>query len=183
MVTKMQKLPPSPIVKSTSTSAIDAEDTVVIDLCSSPSPGSELKGTPLRPVFCLKSRDDIKRIEEREDCFILDFDPGDGDDLTLNVFSKNNVQHVDGVSPDVSVVGEKGKVACRDYPHSRHVCVKYPFGQTPHDSYCDLCYCFVCDVAAPCKNWTGVSGHCHAVDNAVWRVERKARKNSGKTSL
>ena len=110
VMTKMQKLPLSPIVKCAGTSVIDEEDTMVIDLCSSPSPRSELKGTPLRPVFCLKNRDNIKRIEEREDCFILDFDPGEDDDLTLSVSSKNNVENVDGVSPDVSLVGEKGKV-------------------------------------------------------------------------
>ncbi|KAL3521723.1 hypothetical protein ACH5RR_019872 [Cinchona calisaya] len=171
--------------KLASSTLID-EDILVIDLSSSsPSPTSSTpgqKGTPLRPVFCLKNRDAIKKMEEREDCFILDFDPDHhhhGDDATLNV--SINLDYVeDDASPDISIVGEKGQVACRDYPHSRHVCVKYPFGQTPHDSYCHLCYCFVCDVAAPCKNWTGASGHCHAIDNDAWRLERELLKKSRK---
>nr|GEW28924.1 RNA-directed DNA polymerase, eukaryota, reverse transcriptase zinc-binding domain protein [Tanacetum cinerariifolium] len=28
----------------------------------------------------------------------------------------------------------------------------------------DKCYCYVCDVAAPCKTWYGGGGHCHALD-------------------
>lgn len=29
-------------------------------------------------------------------------------------------------------------MACRDYPHSRHLCLKFPFHTTPHESYCEL---------------------------------------------
>ncbi|KAL4369600.1 hypothetical protein GQ457_05G018780 [Hibiscus cannabinus] len=45
------------------------------------------------------------------------------------------------------------KVACRDYPHSRHLCLQFSFNTTLHDGYCDLCYCYVCDSAAPCEAW------------------------------
>lgn len=29
------------------------------------------------------------------------------------------------------------QIACRDYPHPRHLCVKHPFSSTPHDRHCD----------------------------------------------
>ncbi|KAI5657500.1 hypothetical protein M9H77_26293 [Catharanthus roseus] len=124
----------------------------------------EEDGTPLRPIFCVKNIDKIREIEEREDCFILDFDPDEISKLSVSPNTAN---------VDLSVIAQKGQVACRDYPHSRHICVKYPFEKTPHESYCKLCYCFVCDVAAPCKKWSGTSGHCHAIDNESWESQRK----------
>lgn len=30
------------------------------------------------------------------------------------------------------------KVACRDFPHPRHDCVKHPFEKTPHQDYCEM---------------------------------------------
>lgn len=30
------------------------------------------------------------------------------------------------------------QVACRDYPHSRHLCLKFPFNKTSHESHCDM---------------------------------------------
>ncbi|XP_016485083.1 RPM1 interacting protein 13-like isoform X1 [Nicotiana tabacum] len=145
----------------------DCMTPLIIDLSSSPP--SE-QGTPLRPVFCLKKREQLKEFEEKEDCFILDFDPYDPVDISKLSVSKN----LDAF--DLSVVAEKGQVACRDYPHSRHVCVKHPFDKTPHENYCEWCYCYVCDVAAPCKYWTGVSAHCHAMDNEAWKNQRKATR-------
>uniref|UniRef100_A0A5B7BK54 Uncharacterized protein n=1 Tax=Davidia involucrata TaxID=16924 RepID=A0A5B7BK54_DAVIN len=148
-------------------SASSEVDRLVIDLCSTSS--SEKDGSPLRPILCLKSKMDMKEFEEREDCFILDFDPDESLDLDLSKLSMSK-------DPDLSVIAEKGQVACRDYPHSRHVCVKYPFEKTPHESYCELCYCYVCDLAAPCKSWSGDSGtnaHCHAIDDETWKLQRK----------
>jgi hypothetical protein len=29
------------------------------------------------------------------------------------------------------------QIACRDYPHPRHLCAKHPFSSTPHDRHCD----------------------------------------------
>ncbi|KAH9288422.1 hypothetical protein KI387_032539, partial [Taxus chinensis] len=40
-------------------------------------------------------------------------------------------------SEDLVVTAEKGQVACRDFPHPRHLCVKFPFKNTPHEKYCD----------------------------------------------
>ncbi|KAI3705859.1 hypothetical protein L1987_76108 [Smallanthus sonchifolius] len=125
--------------------------------------------SPLRPIFCLKRKSAIKEFDDREDCFILDFNPEeDSLDLVETGCQKN---HQD--SPDIFMVAERGHVACRDYPHSRHLCVKHPFEKTSHESYCKLCYCLVCDVAAPCKSWSGVCGHCHAIDTEGWKAARK----------
>ncbi|XP_059669758.1 RPM1 interacting protein 13-like [Cornus florida] len=142
----------------------------VIDICSPPS---EVEGTPLRPIFCLKRKTDMKEFEEKEDCFILDFDPDDAIDIPKLAVTRD---FDDSDSPDLSVVAEKGQIACRDYPHSRHVCVKFPFEKTPHESYCELCYCYVCDLAAPCKCWLGPRGHCHAIDNEGWKLHRRLKK-------
>ncbi|XP_050238498.1 RPM1 interacting protein 13-like [Mercurialis annua] len=135
----------------------------------SPSPSSE-DGTPLRPIFCLKNKMDTKPFDDAYDCFILDFDQQDS---PLNRISLSF--HDDD---DLAVVAEKGQVACRDYPHSRHLCVKFPFETTPHEKFCPLCYCYVCDLAAPCKLWKDPrSAHCHATGNVdAWKSERRSRR-------
>ncbi|MQL71890.1 hypothetical protein Taro_004231 [Colocasia esculenta] len=80
---------------------------------------------------------------------------------------------------EVTVVAERGKVALRDYPHSRHLCVKHPFSKTPHEKYCDQCYCYVCDKPAPCEKWKDLpQGHCNATDqDDLWKKLRKATKS------
>uniref|UniRef100_A0A2P2J7D2 Uncharacterized protein MANES_13G038700 n=1 Tax=Rhizophora mucronata TaxID=61149 RepID=A0A2P2J7D2_RHIMU len=77
------------------------------------------------------------------------------------------------------------QIACRDYPHPRHLCAKFPFSSTQHDRHCDLCHCYVCDSLAPCAYWgTGVSSmdHCHAIDKQeMWKNLRenfRRRKNA-----
>ncbi|KAL1206565.1 hypothetical protein V5N11_027133 [Cardamine amara subsp. amara] len=37
------------------------------------TPSLKEEESPLRGIFCLKKRQDMKRFEETEDCFILDF--------------------------------------------------------------------------------------------------------------
>ena len=64
----------------------------------------EDNGTPLRPVFCVKRNTDIKRIEEIEECFILDFDPFDSVDISKLSVSNSPIDN------EVSVVAEKGQV-------------------------------------------------------------------------
>ncbi|CAI9772044.1 unnamed protein product [Fraxinus pennsylvanica] len=139
----------------------------------SPSPVSQKNGTPLRSIVCVRNREHIKYFEKTEDCFILEFDPNDSFDILKLSGSKITES---GDSPDLHVLAEKGQVACRDYPHSRHNCGKYSFEKTPHISHCELCYCYVCDVAAPCKKWDGASGHCHAFNNESWDNERKLKR-------
>ncbi|KAG8381604.1 hypothetical protein BUALT_Bualt06G0138800 [Buddleja alternifolia] len=140
-------------------------------------PSPDQKGTPLRPIFCLKNRDEIKKFEEEEDCFILEFDPYDD----LSMLKASLINDFDNAEADLCLIAEKGQVACRDYPHPRHTCAKYPFEKTPHDSHCKLCYCYICDLAAPCSKWAGSPGHCHAFNNEAWNNEKKLRKNLVKT--
>ncbi|KAK8614901.1 hypothetical protein V6N13_068689 [Hibiscus sabdariffa] len=69
------------------------------------------------------------------------------------------------------------QVACRDFPHPRHDCAKFPFSSTSHEQHCELCHCFVCDIQAPCRYWgSGISNthHCHATDKEeFWKTMRK----------
>uniref|UniRef100_A0ACD5TDI3 Uncharacterized protein n=1 Tax=Avena sativa TaxID=4498 RepID=A0ACD5TDI3_AVESA len=90
---------------------------------------------------------------------------------------------------DCVIVAEKGQVACRDFPHSRHLCSNMPFGTTSHEKYCTMCYCFVCDAPAPCSYWgkaLSVDDHCHATDKETkWKLLRQAfkqRSNGSGTS-
>ncbi|KAJ1385021.1 hypothetical protein SESBI_42013 [Sesbania bispinosa] len=128
--------------------------------------------TPIRAVVCLKRKEDMKLFEETEDCFILDFDPSESLDLRkLSLDNKNNDE------ADLSIVAEKGQVACRDFPHSRHLCLKFPFTTTPHKRHCEMCYCYVCDSAAPCKYWTRpIVPHCDADSSYYWKEQRNVKK-------
>ncbi|KAG2239866.1 hypothetical protein Bca52824_091392 [Brassica carinata] len=128
--------------------------------------------TPLTGILCLKQRQDMKVFEEKEDCFILDFDPNDSFDHSKELSSSDNPE---GDDDDVAIVHEKGQVACRDFPHPRHLCSKYPFETTNHLLHCDKCYCYVCDVAAPCPFWNPVyyGSHCEAKEEKKWQHLRK----------
>ncbi|KAH7853838.1 hypothetical protein Vadar_007191 [Vaccinium darrowii] len=87
-------------------------------------------------LLSVKEEEEIIIIENDEikDCFILDSDPNDSLIIDLSKLSISS----DLDATDISVLAEKGQVACRDYPHSRHLCLKNPFGKTPHESYCEL---------------------------------------------
>ncbi|KAJ0251505.1 Uncharacterized protein HA466_0124520 [Hirschfeldia incana] len=128
---------------------------------------------PLTGIFCLKQRQDMKIFEEKEDCFILGFDPNDSFDSEKKLSSSGDNPESD--DEDVAIVHEKGQVACRDFPHPRHLCLKYPFGSTDHQLHCDKCYCYVCDVAAPCPHWTSIyyESHCEAIEVTRWKQLRK----------
>lgn len=77
----------------------------IIDLNSPSYDDGVEEGTPLRPIFCLKNRNELKDFEDKEDCFILDFDP----DESLSI-SKLSVSSNADDSPDVFLVAEKGQV-------------------------------------------------------------------------
>ncbi|XP_040384342.1 uncharacterized protein LOC102704001 [Oryza brachyantha] len=103
-----------------------------------------------------------------DDCCILAADPLAHDVVPTAAADAND---------DIAVVAESGKVACRDYPHPRSVCAKYPFLTTSHEDHCQQCFCYVCDVPAPCSTWKGKKGHCHASDkDKEWKVKRVARQ-------
>ncbi|XP_078156243.1 RPM1 interacting protein 13-like isoform X2 [Carex rostrata] len=116
-----------------------------------------------------------KQINDDE-CCILPSDPAGEIDLRHPVS--------DPKQDDVSVLGERGKVACRDYPHPRHSCAKYLFSETSHENCCSQCYCYVCDVSAPCSNWKGPNGHCHASSQEKgWSARRRAMRQLTKWQL
>ncbi|XP_031373422.1 uncharacterized protein LOC116188296 isoform X2 [Punica granatum] len=121
--------------------------------------------------------------EDDDDCVILNSNP---DKAAAVAAAAAGALADDSSSDDLLVVGEKGQIACRDYPHSRHLCVKFPFSSTSHEKHCHLCHCYVCDAPAPCIYWgTGVTNtdHCHATDKEeLWRVWRKQSKGE-KTGL
>jgi len=67
---------------------------------------NEEDDTPLVGIFCLKTRQDMKRFEETEDCFILDFDPFDSFDVKKLTFT-DDVREGD---KDLSIIHETGQV-------------------------------------------------------------------------
>ncbi|KAL1203210.1 RPM1 interacting protein 13 [Cardamine amara subsp. amara] len=104
--------------------------------------------------------------EDDDDCVILDSDP----------MAKESV--IDTIeTDDVLVTGQKGEIACRDFPHPRHDCAKYQFKSTLHQQYCEMCHCYVCDTRAPCPYWYSGSSsvdHCHANDKEeIWKNQRE----------
>lgn len=90
------------VAKKGSSMAIKHEVIEIDDF--SPTPGR--KSTPLKPVFCLKNREEMKKFEEKEDCFILEFDPYDGLDVLRLPWSENDVN----AEAELIVVGERGQV-------------------------------------------------------------------------
>ncbi|GAV84180.1 hypothetical protein CFOL_v3_27624 [Cephalotus follicularis] len=105
--------------------------------------------------------------DDDDDCIILDADP----EKPLLLANNDDVTDSD----DLLILGHKGQIACRDYPHPRHLCAKYPFTSTPHEKHCDQCHCYVCDSLAPCCHWG--TDHCHATDKEeTWKAMRKSFK-------
>ncbi|KAI5064206.1 hypothetical protein GOP47_0020876 [Adiantum capillus-veneris] len=107
------------------------------------------------------------KLPEQDDCVVLSSDPENT--VQLPDFQANDAD-------DLVVVGERGSVACRDFPHARHLCVKFPYANTPHEKHCEQCHCYVCDIIAPCLHWghgRQSSDHCHAIDkDDKWRKLR-----------
>ncbi|XP_059297437.1 uncharacterized protein LOC132050269 isoform X2 [Lycium ferocissimum] len=122
-------------------------------------------------------------VDEDDDCVVLEEDPDKPVEVEKNDRSGND-DDGDDDSDDLVVVSEKGQIACRDYPHPRHHCAKFPFGSTPHERHCDQCHCYVCDTLAPCVYWlTGISSgaHCHATDkDKFWKAQRQSSRKSDK---
>ncbi|CAM0904303.1 unnamed protein product [Alopecurus aequalis] len=116
--------------------------------------------------------------EEDDDCVVLDGDP----DGAVAVGEEKGSAGFDGSLDELRIVAEKGQVACRDFPHSRHLCSKLPFITTSHVKHCSMCYCFVCDAPAPCNYWgKGLSNddHCHGTDKEMrWKILRQIFKGA-----
>jgi hypothetical protein len=91
---------------------------------------------------------------------------------------------------DIQLVGTANETRL---PHMRQHCTEYPFvssgtnAKTSNETYCDLCYCYVCDKPAKeCAKWTSPSAsqgqnHCMATDMGamapLWRSLRQQAKN------
>lgn len=139
----------------------DSDDVVVV---------GEVIVNPKQNLKLLTNADD-----DDDDCVVLEEDP----DKPVEVENDRGDD-----SDELLVVSEKGQIACRDYPHSRHLCAKFPFGSTPHERHCDQCHCYVCDTIAPCVYWgTGISStaHCHATDkDKFWKAQRQNTRKSDK---
>ncbi|CAN6283830.1 unnamed protein product [Urochloa humidicola] len=168
--------------------AAAASPPVVIEIPSSPDPsvgvgskgssGSNKKGRKRPappPPFDLDDEIEMwtprQKVRRDEDCQILAADPLSATtEVTPSSAAAND---------EITVVAERGKVACRDYPHPRSACAKNPFGTTPHERHCEKCFCYVCDVAAPCVSWKGYGGHCHASDkDQKWKAMRLMMKKA-----
>ncbi|KAK8934629.1 hypothetical protein KSP39_PZI014357 [Platanthera zijinensis] len=134
----------------------------------------------LSTLPCIKRPNPLQR-DSDDDCIVLDGDP---DMPMLVVDGKQN--SIDGFD-DLLIVGETGHLACRDYPHPRHLCLSFPFNSTPHEKHCKLCHCYVCDSPAPCIYWNttlSTTDHCHSSEKEqVWKTLRGLFKLVGITSL
>mmetsp|Transcript_17991 Transcript_17991/g.26380 ORF Transcript_17991/g.26380 Transcript_17991/m.26380 type:complete len:1495 (-) Transcript_17991:800-5284(-) len=113
-------------------------------------------------------------------------------------------------SADDDEVEEIGRSNVQRLPHMRQHCLDYCFTQdvlfkrkseksnfrdeeAKNAKYCDLCYCFVCDLkASECKTWTSSSSHsyqenhCLACDQGrdafEWRNLREKKKRMAKNN-
>lgn len=62
--------------------------------------------SPLRSIFCLKNWASVKEIEEKEEYFILEFDPYDSLDYDFKLSISKHVE--DTKASDLYVIAEKG---------------------------------------------------------------------------
>ncbi|CAL4920693.1 unnamed protein product [Urochloa decumbens] len=119
--------------------------------------------------------------EDDDDCVILDGDP----DKPVAV-AKEEGPRRDAAEDELQIVAEKGELACRDFPHPRHLCATLLFSTSSHASHCSMCHCYVCDSPAPCAFWgngTARTDHCHATDkDTKWKKLRHSSKNKSQPS-
>ncbi|TKV93487.1 hypothetical protein SEVIR_9G228700v4 [Setaria viridis] len=130
-----------------------------------------------KPALQKKANADGGCDEDDDDCVVLDGDP----DKAVTVADEEGSAG-DGSSDELQIVAEKGPIACRDFPHSRHLCSNLPFSTTSHAKHCVMCHCFVCDAPAPCKYWgnsTSSNDHCHATDKEPkWKLMRQVFRST-----
>nr|CAD1836070.1 unnamed protein product [Ananas comosus var. bracteatus] len=141
------------------------DDVMVVDDLSAPP-----VVLPRRNPKSGRSRKGGEREGSDDECQVLDSDPS------------NPVSVVDDGrgSDELLIVGEKGPLACRDFPHPRHSCANFPFSSTSHEKHCNMCHCYVCDSLAPCSYWgngSSSSDHCHSNDkDESWKSLRQSFK-------
>ncbi|XP_047093046.1 uncharacterized protein LOC124705357 [Lolium rigidum] len=153
----------------------DEADEINVDDFSDLMVMGELSAPPVPPQKMAKPGGCADDDDDDDDCVVLDGDP----DKAITVREEKG-DGGDSSSDELQIVGGKGPVACRDFPHSRHLCSNLPFNTTFHAKHCGMCHCFVCDAPAPCNSWgQGVSldDHCHATDKeSRWKLLRQAFK-------
>lgn len=78
-------------------------------------------------------------------------------------------------SDDIEVLNDSVTNACSVFPHPRHICGIYPFENSSHSSFCEKCYCYVCQIpASECQSWK--TSHCNAIDSNIWQQARQQKK-------
>jgi hypothetical protein len=102
------------------------------------------------------------------------------------VYPDPNNTREGGDDDDIQLVGTVNE---QKLPHMRQHCLEHLYQpdstvgvtvrETQNQRFCDLCYCYVCDVKAPeCKEW---KTHCFATDQghraSYWRNQRALHKN------
>lgn len=145
---------------------VDDDDVRIID-----KPASDGKVKRNRARVVRSKLDD-------DDCCILDTEP-DAADAVPDAVSSHDTD-------ELVMTGEKGPVACRDFPHARYLCVHFPFKSTLHSNYCAQCHCYVCDSLAPCSLWgegNNPKDHCHASEEPSWKSLRKIAKYRSFSSI
>ncbi|CAM0909729.1 unnamed protein product [Alopecurus aequalis] len=78
------------------------------------------------------------KVDEDDDCVILDGDPHRPVAVAVATAKGRSAS-----DDEVEIVAVRGEIACKDFPHSRHVCSEFPFSTTSHRKHCSMCYCFV----------------------------------------
>ncbi|WOL00175.1 hypothetical protein Cni_G08888 [Canna indica] len=156
----------------------ESDDVVVVDVFSAPVLKRPRQNP--EPMGLGKCGGQDVGDDDDDDCVVLDSDP---EKPVAAADGKDGGRDED---EDLCIVGEKGQVACRDYPHSRHLCATYPFISSPHEKYCDLCHCYVCDSPAPCSYWGNgnvYTDHCHSNDKQQrWIQLRLSFKEKNKVA-
>ncbi|XP_006651023.1 uncharacterized protein LOC102704601 [Oryza brachyantha] len=121
-----------------------------------------------------KAACDVAAADDGDDdnCVVLDGDP----DKAVVVVNEERPGQAD--PEELQIISEKGELACRDFPHPRHLCVSMLFRTNSRAEYCAMCHCYVCDSPAPCAFWgsgTKPTDHCNATDkDAKWNKMRQS---------
>ncbi|XP_051210401.1 uncharacterized protein [Lolium perenne] len=129
------------------------------DLCSSSSwesspdvaeiSSDEEDSPPVATELCFDDQEDLSPVarnlqqkgmagtidKDGDDCVILDYDLHS---TTAMKDEKEGSVGDGGSDEELQIVAEKGEVACRDFPHPRHLCSNMPFGTTSHQKHCTM---------------------------------------------
>ena len=100
-------------------------------------------------------------------------------EATQSVLTETTTIVTSDEDAECMIVGQKGDNALADFPHSREDCVVHPMIAAKNaETYCDNCFCYVCDVnVKECNHW---KVHCKArFRDHFWKLERSRKRNMG----